>query len=150
MEFVPSDLPFPPDAQELMFEHMLNMGRCFTEAQRVEGEVQFCHANCTSYIESHPGLRHCVGFGLYGGIWRAHSWVFDGGVLETTPIKREKYFGAPFEFMTVSARIKIYVENIDIACKTNHSIWSTLVSPFPCLGGNYYAVHQVIHGRPQL
>ncbi len=82
---------------ELHIAILLARGRVFAgrRARKVWGWENECHGNSVvHYLDSRGRLEIATGYGLSGdGLWRQHSWLWDGErVLETT-VKRRTYYG---------------------------------------------------------
>jgi hypothetical protein len=53
-----------------------------------------CHDNAINLCLKNESYRIGTGWALSeDGIWRQHSWVFDGENIIETTVKRKKYFG---------------------------------------------------------
>jgi hypothetical protein len=76
---------------------ILERGRLF-RSWRIRmrpGRPSGCHANIAWLYKEDPTIQVCTGYALTvdDGLWRQHSWGFDGRhVLETT-VRRSLYFG---------------------------------------------------------
>lgn len=61
------------------------------------GEVSRCHSNSAYFASKFKKYRLMTGYAYTeeDGLWRQHSWLLDNkdNVVETTPIKRDLYFG---------------------------------------------------------
>jgi hypothetical protein len=86
-----------PVAREPLLRDLLTRGQVFDAAGAISrrGRRGDCHANAARLWLRRPAdLNVVVGYALSDdGLWRAHSWVFDGArVIETTE-PRVLYFG---------------------------------------------------------
>src|SRR5262249_24743731 len=87
----------PEPHLDILFER----GQVFESAgsKRVKGKRNRCHGNAALHymIQQHWGRGTCdivTGYAMHGGVWRQHSWLWNGNdVLETT-CNPEVYFGA--------------------------------------------------------
>lgn len=68
-----------------------------TSNKFLKGQHSRCHSNSASYALRNDSYKICTGYAYTeeDGLWRQHSWVLNekGEVLETTPTKRDFYFG---------------------------------------------------------
>src|SRR5205823_2585716 len=80
---------------------LLERGRTFPSEGHVKvwGQARCCHQNSLLYYATHHTLRFkgpcevVTGYGLINGLWRQHSWVWDGERVIETTVSRTVYFG---------------------------------------------------------
>lgn len=98
-----------PDLQK-----MLSNGRIFTPIDIIVEDIRDskCHTNSRHlYLDRDDVTEIGTGWALSSdGKWRQHSWCMRGDeIVETTSIKREKYFGILLEGESLNEFIKMNI-----------------------------------------
>lgn len=92
---------YEEDYAKLMKRGEAFTGECVRTPPKRFVNPNQCHRNSAAYYEfkqKYPTSKHSIvtGWALTGSEWVQHTWVYDRRlkvVWETTPVKRDAYFG---------------------------------------------------------